>query len=162
MTKVLYPGSFDPIHNGHLELIETASSLFDEVVVASIGNPQKGGGLFELDQRQEMIAASTAHLPNVEVTVFRSLVVELAKEIGADFILKGLRVVSDFENELMMAQMNEAISGVRTLFLPTASQSSFLASKLIREVAKFGGDVSPMVPAPVAGALDTKFGSTGS
>ncbi|MGZ0219910.1 MAG: pantetheine-phosphate adenylyltransferase, partial [Acidimicrobiales bacterium] len=144
-----YPGSFDPVHNGHIEIIETAATLFDEVVVAAMRNPQKGGGAFGLDVRQEMLCESVAHLPNVEVTMFSSLVVDLAKEMEADFIIKGLRAVSDFENELQMAQMNNAVSGVHTLFVPSASRSSFLASKFIREIAKFGGDVSSMVPESV-------------
>ena len=118
MIKVLYPGSFDPIHNGHLDIIEVAARRFDEVVVATVRNPQKGQALFELDERQAMITESVAHLPNVSVTLFSSLVVDLAKEIGADFIVKGLRVVSDFESELMMAQMNHAVSGVDTLVHP--------------------------------------------
>ena len=96
MTRVLYPGSFDPIHNGHVELIEVASRLFDEVVVAAIRNPQKASGLFDLEERQELIAASVAHLPNVTITSFASLVVDLARELEVDFIVKGLRVVSDF------------------------------------------------------------------
>lgn len=153
MTRVLYPGSFDPIHNGHLEIIETASRLFDQVVVAAMRNPQKGQPLFELDDRQGMIEESVAHLDNVEVTMFSSLVVDLARDQGADFIVKGLRAVSDFENELQMAQMNHKISGVDTLFIPSASAHSFLASKLIREISRFGGDVSAMVPPPVAKRL---------
>lgn len=148
-TRVLYPGSFDPVHNGHIEIIETAATLFDEVVVAAMRNPQKGGGAFGLDVRQDMLCESVAHLSNVEVTMFSSLVVDLAKEMEADFIIKGLRAVSDFENELQMAQMNNAVSGVHTLFVPSASRSSFLASKFIREIAKFGGDVSSMVPESV-------------
>ena len=154
MTRVLYPGSFDPIHNGHLEIIETASRLFDQVVVAAMRNPQKGQPLFDLDDRQLMIEESVAHLDNVEVTMFSSLVVDLAREHGADFIVKGLRAVSDFENELQMAQMNHKISGVDTLFIPSASAHSFLASKLIREISRFGGDVSAMVPPPVAKRLE--------
>ena len=157
MTRVLYPGSFDPIHNGHLELIEVASSLWDEVVVAAIRNPQKGTGLFDLEERQELVRASVSHLPNVTITSFSSLVVDLAKEIGADFIVKGLRAVSDFESELQMAQMNHAISGVDTLFIPSASGNSFLASKLIREITRFGGDVTNMVPPPVAKRLEEKY-----
>lgn len=148
-TRVLYPGSFDPVHNGHIEIIETAASLFDEVVVAAMRNPQKGSGTFELDIRQDMLCESVAHLDNVEVTMFSSLVVDLATEMDCDFIIKGLRAVSDFENELQMAQMNNAVSGVHTLFIPSASRSSFLASKFIREIARFGGDVSSMVPACV-------------
>jgi pantetheine-phosphate adenylyltransferase len=150
VTVVLYPGSFDPIHNGHVEIIETAARLFDKVVVASVRNPQKGEPLFTLEERQELIREACAHLPNVEVTMFSSLVVDLAKEVGAHFIVKGLRAVSDFESELQMAQMNKRISGVDTLFIPTTSSHSFLASKLIREVARFGGDVESMVPACVA------------
>ena len=149
-TRVLYPGSFDPVHNGHIEIITTASGLFDEVIVAAMRNPQKGGGHFDLETRQAMIRESVEHLGNVEVTMFSSLVVDLATELGADFIIKGLRAVSDFENELQMAQMNNAVSGVHTLFIPSASRSSFLASKFIREIAEFGGDVSSMVPASVA------------
>jgi pantetheine-phosphate adenylyltransferase len=156
VTRVLYPGSFDPIHNGHLEIIETASRLFDEVVVAAMRNPQKGEPLFPLDEREAMLEESVAHLDNARVTMFSSLVVDLAREIDADFIVKGLRAVSDFESELQMAQMNHKISGVDTLFIPSASGNSFLASRLIREISRFGGDVSAMVPAPVAKRLQDR------
>ena len=146
MTRVLYPGSFDPIHNGHVEIVESAAELFDEIIIAAVRNPQKGDGFFTLEERSDMIRESLAHLPNVSVTSFSSLVVDLARELKADFIVKGLRAVSDFESELQMAQMNKAISGVETLFLPTASSRSFIASRLIREITRFGGDVSSMVP----------------
>jgi pantetheine-phosphate adenylyltransferase len=155
---VLYPGSFDPIHNGHVEIVEKASRLFDEVVVAAMRNPQKGEPLFTLDERQGMIEDSLAHLPNVSVTMFSSLVVDLARDLGADFIVKGLRAISDFENELQMAQMNHKVADVETVFLPCASNNSFLASKLIREIARFGGDVSGTVPEPVARKLKEKYG----
>ncbi|MCS5684798.1 MAG: pantetheine-phosphate adenylyltransferase [Acidimicrobiales bacterium] len=158
MTRVLYPGSFDPIHNGHVELAETAAGLFDEVVVATLANPSKGDGLFDLESRMSLIQESLEHLPNVEVTKFDGLVVDLAIEVGADFIVKGLRAVSDFEAELQMAQMNAALSEVQTLFLPSASRSSFLASRLIREVVRLGGDVGPMVPPPVRQRLEGKLG----
>lgn len=158
MTSVLYPGSFDPVHNGHLEIVETASRLFDHVVVAAMRNPQKGEPLFDLDDRKAMLEESFAHLDNVEVTMFSSLVVDLCREMGTDFIVKGLRAVSDFESELQMAQMNHKISGVNTLFIPSASAHSFLASKLIREIARFGGDVSDMVPKAVAVRLKEKYG----
>jgi pantetheine-phosphate adenylyltransferase len=153
VTRVLYPGSFDPIHNGHLELIEVASRLFDSVVVAAIGNPQKPTGLFTMDERQDMISESVSHLPNVEVTIYANLVVNLAREVGADFLVKGLRAVSDFESELQQSQMNLAISGVHTVFIPSATEHSFVASKWIREISRFGGDVSSMVPPPVAARL---------
>jgi len=153
VTRVLYPGSFDPIHYGHLEIIETISGLFDEVVVAPMRNPQKGEGMFGLDEREQMIKECCAHLPNVSVAMFSNLVVNLARDIGADFIVKGLRAVSDFENELQMAQMNHALADVQTVFIPSASKRSFVASKLIREVVRLGGDVSSMVPAPVQDRL---------
>ncbi|MGI8709606.1 MAG: pantetheine-phosphate adenylyltransferase [Acidimicrobiales bacterium] len=157
MTRVLYPGSFDPIHNGHLELIEVAARLFDEVVVATIGNPQKTTGLFSLAERGEMIAQSVDHLPNVTATTYSSLVVELAQEVDADFIVKGLRAVSDFESELQQSQMNLAVSGVHTVFIPSATEHSFVASKWIREIARFGGDVTSMVPSAVAARLAGAF-----
>ena len=159
MTRVLYPGSFDPIHNGHLEIIATASRLFDEVVVAAMRNPQKGEPLFTLEERREMLEESVSPLGNVTVTMFASLVVDLARELDADFIVKGLRAVSDFESELQMAQMNKRVSGVDTLFIPSASGNSFLASKLLREITRFGGDVNEMVPPPVARRLQEKYGS---
>ncbi len=157
MTRVLYPGSFDPVHNGHIEIIETASTLFDEVVVAAMINTTKDG-VFELDDREEMITVSTEHLSNVSVKMFSGLVVDLAREIDADFIVKGLRAVSDFENELQMAQMNNAASGIHTLFIPSASRSSFLASKFIRDFARYGGNISGMVPEPVAIRLKERYG----
>jgi pantetheine-phosphate adenylyltransferase len=139
VTRVLYPGSFDPVHNGHVEMVETAA------------------GLFDLEERMAMLDECFSHLTNVRTTMFDGLVVDLAAEAGADFIIKGLRAVSDFESELQMAQMNAAISGVQTLFLPTASRRSFLASRLIREVARLGGDVNDMVPVPVRTRLENRL-----
>lgn len=159
MTRVLYPGSFDPVHNGHVEMVETSARLFDEVVVAALINPAKGDGLFDLAERMALLDECFEHLGNVTTTSFDGLVVNLASEVGADFIIKGLRAVSDFESELQMAQMNSAISGVETLFLPTASRRSFLASRLIREVARLGGDVSSMVPDAVSLRLADRYAS---
>jgi pantetheine-phosphate adenylyltransferase len=159
MTKVLYPGSFDPIHNGHIEMIETAAHLFDQVVVATMRNPQKGEPLFTLEDRKAMIEESLAHVGNVEVVTFAKLVVTLAAELGADFIVKGLRSTTDFESEMAQAQVNLNVSGVHTVFLPSASANSAVASKYIRDIARFGGDVSSMVPDPVTKRLAEKYGS---
>lgn len=157
MATVLYPGSFDPFHNGHRELVETAAYLFDRVVVATIRNPQKSAGLFSLEERQTMIRESLDHLDNVDIVSVSKLVVDVARDVGADFIIKGLRAVSDFENEMAQAQTNLAVSGVHTIFLPSASANSFIASKFIRDIARFGGDVSSMVPEPVAKRLQERF-----
>lgn len=159
MSRVLYPGSFDPIHNGHVEIIETASRLFDEVVVAAMRNPQKGEPLFSFEDRKAMLEESLGHLENVTITMFATLVVDLARQVDADFIIKGLRAVSDFESELQQAQMNHAISGVHTVFIPTATSNSFIASKWIREIARFGGDVSSTVPPSVRKRIEEKYGA---
>ena len=153
MTVALFPGSFDPFHNGHLEVAERASRLFDELVVAVVTNPQKGEPLFDLSEREAMIAESLVHLDSVRIVAMSVLAVEVALEVGANVIVKGLRAVSDFENELQMAQMNQHLSGIETLFLPTSSSHSFVASRLIREVVRLGGDVSEFVPSPVARRL---------
>ncbi|MDQ3385033.1 MAG: pantetheine-phosphate adenylyltransferase [Actinomycetota bacterium] len=158
MATVLYPGSFDPFHNGHQELVETASYLFDRVVIAAIRNPQKSGMVFTLEERQELIRHTLRHLDNVQVVAMSKLVVDVARDVGADFIIKGLRAVSDFENEMAQAQTNLTISGVHTLFLPSASANSYVASKYIREIARFGGDVSAMVSGAVVNSLKEKFG----
>jgi pantetheine-phosphate adenylyltransferase len=159
VRTALIPGSFDPFHNGHLEVVETASRLFDHVIVAAIRNPQKYEALFGLDERREMIAESLAHLDNIRIEFFSTLVVDVARDLGADVLVKGLRVSTDFEYELQQAQMNRAISGIDTLFLPCASDMSFIASSLIRDIARFGGAdrVSSMVPAPVAKRLAEKY-----
>ena len=153
MTIALFPGSFDPFHNGHLEVAERASRMFGSLVVAIVRNPQKGDPLFSAAERQAMIAETLSHLGSVRIESMSTLVVDVAREVGANVIVKGLRAVSDFENELQMAQMNQHLSGIETLFLPTSSTHSFLASRLIREVVRYGGDVSEFVPAPVARRL---------
>jgi pantetheine-phosphate adenylyltransferase len=158
MTTVgLIPGSFDPFHNGHLEVVERASLIFDEIVVAAIRNPQKSEALFDLDERRDMIAESLAHVKNVRIVSISTLLVNVARDVNATAIVKGLRAISDFESEMQMAQMNRSLSGVETLFLPSSSTYSFIASRLLREVARYGGDVTPFVPAAVAKRLIGKF-----
>jgi pantetheine-phosphate adenylyltransferase len=163
MTTVgLIPGSFDPFHNGHLEVVERASLIFDEIVVAAIRNPQKSEALFDLDERRDMIAESLAHVKNVRIVSISTLLVNVARDVNATAIVKGLRAISDFESEMQMAQMNRSLSGVETLFLPSSSTYSFIASRLLREVARYGGDVSPFVPAAVAKRLIGKFPGGGN
>lgn len=158
MKRALFPGSFDPFHNGHREVVERASLLFDEVVVAAMRNPQKAAPLFALEERLGLIEDAVRGLDNVRVVALSSLVVDLARALEATVIVRGLRAVSDFEIELQMAQMNRTISGIDTLFVPTSSEHSFLSSKLIREIAAYGGDVRAFVPDVVAKALEARRG----
>jgi pantetheine-phosphate adenylyltransferase len=157
VSVALFPGSFDPFHNGHLEVVERASRVFDEVVVAVLRNPQKSEPFFSIDERTEMLEESLAHLRRVRIVGVATLVVNVARDVGASAIVRGLRAVSDFENELQMAQMNRQLSGVETIFIPTSAQYSFIASRLLREVARFGGDVSAFVPKPVALRFEAKY-----
>lgn len=162
MSIALCPGSFDPVTLGHLDIIERTARHFDEVIVAVIRNPQKAKSLFTLEERQEMLAEVVGHLPNVRIEFFKGLLVEFAKDHGAESIVKGLRAVSDFDYELQMAQMNQRLSGIDTFFIATSPRHSFLSSSLVREVAKYGGDVSSMVPEVVMGRLQERFGATDS
>lgn len=161
MSIALCPGSFDPVTYGHLDIIERTSRQFDDVIVAVIRNPQKSQSLFDLEERQQMLRDVTTHLANVRIEFFKGLLVDFAREHGATTIVKGLRAVSDFDVELQMAQMNQALSGVETFFISTSPQHSFLSSSLVREVARFGGDVSAMVPPIVVKRLADRFGNPG-
>ncbi|MET1000170.1 MAG: pantetheine-phosphate adenylyltransferase [Acidimicrobiia bacterium] len=157
MATALCPGSFDPVTNGHIDIIERTARHFDDVIVAVISNPSKQNSLFTLDERQELLRDVTGHLANVRIDAFEGLLVDYAAAQGANAIVKGLRAVSDFDYELQMAQMNQRLSGIDTFFISTSPQYSFLSSSLVREVARFGGDVSSMVPKSVGERLDKAF-----
>lgn len=157
MATALVPGSFDPVTNGHLDVIERVARFFESVIVAVIRNPQKSASLFSLEERETMLEEVTAHLHNVRIEYFAGLLVDFAREHGADTIVKGLRAVTDFDYELQMAQMNQTLSGIDTFFLATSPQYSFLSSSLVREVARYGGDVSSLVPPKVADRLVQRF-----
>lgn len=150
------PGSFDPVTNGHLDVIERVSSLFDEVVVAVLINTSKQG-LFSTEERMDLLRESTVELPNVTVDSFHGLLVEFCKDRGIQAIVKGLRAVSDFDYELQMGQMNHSLAGIETLFIPTNPLYSFLSSSLVKEVATWGGDVSGLVPEPVLRQLRSRI-----
>ncbi|MET0695604.1 MAG: pantetheine-phosphate adenylyltransferase [Propionibacteriaceae bacterium] len=149
MTRAVCPGSFDPVTRGHLDVIERAAALFDEVVVA-VGNNLKKNALFTPSERVEMLTASCARWPGVSVSLFDGLLVDFCTEHDIAAIAKGLRFVSDFDYELQMAQMNRQLTGVDTVFLPTAPQWSYVSSSLVREVAFLGGDVTPFLPPGIA------------
>ncbi|MEU0971411.1 pantetheine-phosphate adenylyltransferase [Streptomyces sp. NPDC005917] len=156
MRRVVCPGSFDPITNGHLDIIARASRLYDEVYVAVMINKSKKG-LFEIDERIDLIRQVTADYGNVRVEAFHGLLVDFCKQRDIPAIVKGLRAVSDFDYELQMAQMNIGLSGVETLFVPTNPTYSFLSSSLVKEVAQWGGDVSHLVPPAVFEALNKRI-----
>ena len=156
MRRAVCPGSFDPVTNGHLDIIGRAAPLYDEVVVAVLVNTSKAG-LFTVDERIEMLAEVTATYPNVSVRKFRGLLVDFCRANDIPVVIKGLRVASDFDYELQMAQMNWGLAGVETLFMPTNPQFSFVSSSLIKDVAKWGGDVTPHVPDAVATRLREKL-----
>ncbi len=156
-VTALCPGTFDPVTNGHVDIIERAAQQFDRVVVAALENPGKQP-LFGVEERVAMLKEATADLRGVEIAAFSGLLVEYAKRIGAKAIVKGLRAVTDFEYEIQMAQMNQRLGGVETFFMTTAPTWSYLSSSLVREVARFGGDVSGLVPAVVVDRLREKLG----
>jgi pantetheine-phosphate adenylyltransferase len=155
VKKAVCPGSFDPITNGHLDVIERASHLFDEVVIAVLVNNSKSS-LFTIEERIVLARDCVKHLPNVKVDMWSGLLVDYCRENKVDAIVKGLRAVSDFDYELQMAQMNLQLKGVDTLLMATKPAYSFLSSSLVREIARYGGDVSNLVPAGVLSELTRK------
>lgn len=157
MNRVLYPGTFDPITRGHTDLVERAARLFDEVIIAVAASPKKGP-LFSLEQRVELAQAVTAHLPNVKVYGFSTLLAHFVKEVEANVLMRGLRAVSDFEYEFQLANMNRKLApDVESLFLTPCEQYSFISSTLVREIAALGGDISEFVHPVVGQALKERF-----
>ncbi len=160
MIHALYPGSFDPIHNGHLDIIERASRIFDQVTVAVLHNSLKATGLFSIEERLDMIASSVQNYPNVNAEKFEGLLVNYAERIGSSVIVKGLRTTIDFENEIEMAHMNRLMyPKAETLLMMTDIRWSHLSSSRIRELASFQADVNTLVPAASLAALRRKFSS---
>ena len=156
-VKAIYPGTFDPITNGHVDLIARAVRIFDHLVVAVAANSDKSP-LFDVGQRVEMAREVVSSYDNVEVVGFDSLLVECAREVGAGVVLRGLRAVSDFEYEFQMAGMNRRLSAdFETIFLTPAEQHAFISSTMVREIARLGGDVSDFVPRKISMALVDRF-----
>ncbi|MEZ5119332.1 MAG: pantetheine-phosphate adenylyltransferase [Candidatus Nanopelagicales bacterium] len=160
MRRAVCPGSFDPVTNGHLDIIRRASKLFDEVVVAVLINKKKQS-MFTVDERIELLQEVTADCPNVRVDAFHGLLVDFCATHEIQAIVKGLRAVSDFDYELQMAQMNYQLSGVDTVFVSTNPLYSFLSSSLVKEVATYGGDVSGLLPGVVFDRLRERVTNTG-
>lgn len=162
MKKVIYPGTFDPVTNGHIDLVERASKLFDKVVIAIASSTRKNP-MFSLEERVEMTQTALAHLDNIEVIGFDRLLVDLASELDAVAVLRGLRAVSDFEYEFQLANMNRALSDqLETIFLTPSERFSYISSSLVKEVGSLGGDVSPFVPEHVWKILSEKFQGSNS
>lgn len=159
MRRAVCPGSYDPVTNGHLDIIERAAGLFDEVTVAVLVNKSKKS-LFDVDERIEMVREVSKPWPNVVVDSWHGLLVDYCKANGIGAIVKGLRAVSDFDYELQMAQMNQRLSGVETLFMSTNPLYSFLASSLVKEVATYGGDVSNLLPPKIERRLLDRLAET--
>jgi pantetheine-phosphate adenylyltransferase len=156
MRRAACPGSFDPVTNGHIDIISRAAKLFDEVVVA-VGVNKSKSRLFSAEERMDLIREAVAPYPNVVVAGFTGLLTDFCEERDICAIVKGLRAVSDFDYELQMAQMNSSLAPVETVFVPTSPEYSFLASSLVKEVAAFGGDVSKLIPANVLAPLTARL-----
>lgn len=157
MTRALTPGTFDPITSGHLDVITRASQLMDEVIVAVAASERKNP-LFSLEKRVELVRKATAHLPNVTVQPFSGLLVDFAKEVGAECVVKGLRAITDFEYEFQMTALNYQLDEkLETVFIMSPPQYMYLSSSIVREIASLKGDVSGFVPACVKEALDERF-----
>ena len=157
---VVCPGSYDPVTNGHLDIIRRAAAVFDRVIVGVVDNPvRKSGTVFSGEERCGFIDEATSDLPNVEAEIFAELLVEFARNKGAGAVVKGLRAISDFEYEFEMAQLNRVLAPeIESIYIISSPSYSFLSSTGVKEMATFGGDVSELVPAPVAAALAERLG----
>jgi pantetheine-phosphate adenylyltransferase len=158
VRRAVCPGSFDPVTNGHIDIISRAAQLYDEVVVAVLINKTKTS-LFSVEERLDLLTEVTSSYPNVRVDSFHGLLVDYCRTNSIPVIVKGLRAVSDFDSELKMAQMNRGLAGIDTLFMPTNPEYSFLASSLVKEIATYGGDVSKLIPAAVNDLLLDRLGN---
>jgi pantetheine-phosphate adenylyltransferase len=156
MRRAVCPGSFDPVTNGHLDIIGRSAGIFDDIIVAVLVNESKQG-LFTIDERLDMLREVTKPYDNVRVESFQGLLVDFCRDRDARVVVRGLRAVSDFDFELQMAQMNIGLAGVETLFMPTSPEASFISSSLVKDVAKWGGDVTPHVPEVVARRLVDRY-----
>lgn len=154
----IYPGSFDPLTNGHVDIVERGLKMFDRLIVAVANNPQKKH-FFSAEERVDLCRRSLGARPGLEILTFDGLVVDFARNHGVNVLLRGVRAVSDFEYEFQLAGMNRKLSGVETVFMVTSEDSFYVASRLVKEVAGFGGDVSSMVPPPVLAALTARYGT---
>ena len=157
MIRALYPGSFDPVTFGHLDVIERSSKIVNELIVGVLDNPSKSA-LFTKEERVEMLKEVTSHIKNIKIESFEGLLVDFAKEKEASIVIRGLRAVTDFEYELQLSQTNRIINGgVDTVFLTTSLEYAYLSSSTVKEVAMFGGDISKFVPIPVVERMKAKF-----
>lgn len=156
MPAAFVPGSFDPFHNGHLAVVRVAAAAFERVTVAIGHNPAKPSGLFSIAERTEMIEASVADLPNVQVTAFDGLVTVAAREHGADVLVKGIRTATDLDSEIVQANTNFETGEATTMFVPGIGSAALVASRYLREIGIRGGDISSLVPPPVWAAMQSK------
>jgi pantetheine-phosphate adenylyltransferase len=157
MSVVLIPGSFDPIHLGHVDVIETSSALFGQVIVAVMYNPEKPSGVFGIEERVDLAKRSLNHLEGVTVVAATGLAVQAATEHGADFIAKGLRTPADFEIEQQMAHNNWQLTGIKTVYVPCRPDLGYISSRFVREIAAYGGATGHLVPDAVEAALRSRF-----
>ena len=162
MTKAVYPGSFDPVTLGHLDIITRAAKVVDELVIGVLVNSKKSP-LFSMEERIEMLKETTAHLPNVSVQAFEGMTIDFARQNGANVIIRGLRAITDFESEMQIAQINHSLdNNIDTMFFTTSLEYAFLSSTVVKEVAYYNSDISKFVPKAVEEKVKSKFSNINS